>query len=92
MTRKREDMVSDLVDSYTTRELKALVKMLGASDPWDMYPIDLVASAIKAELFEPAARTQMHEPREGDGGDYDDIDCHPDYDAKTDSIKEKTDV
>ena len=23
--------------------------------------------------------------------DYDDIDCHPDYDAKTDSIKEKTD-
>jgi len=54
MARKREDMVSDLVDSYTTRELKALVKMLGASDPWDMYPIDLVASAIKAEFFDPA--------------------------------------
>ena len=67
MTRKREDMVSDLVDSYTKRELKALLKMLGASDPWDqdfyMYPIDLIASAIKAELFDPAARTQMHEPK-----------------------------
>ena len=37
-------------------------------------------------------RAQMHEPREGDGGDYDDIDCHPDYDAKTDSIKKKTDI
>ena len=74
MARKREDMVSDLVDSYTTRELKALVKMLGASDPWASVPVSndilllpikrsVVASAIKAKLFDPTARTQMHEPK-----------------------------
>ena len=82
---KREDMVSDLVNSYTTRELKALVKMLGASDPWDMYPIDLVASAIKAELFDPAARTQMHEPREME---VDDIVTEEDDQAFLDSLCE----
>jgi len=67
MARKREDMVSDLVNSYTTRELVSLATMIGITHASNVISAGGIGLALKDrisdKLFDPAARTQMHEPK-----------------------------